>query len=113
MVVNLLNHSNYPCKPPKCSFFAIYDGYNGSRCANYLCYNLHHLIVKELAKLKSSADSLKDAIDEAERIYLKTCQERGSLSCSASSGIMLLIIEDICYIASVGTSRAVISMYFY
>jgi len=110
MVVNLPNPSSYPNKPPNCSFFAIYDGYNGSRCASYLCQNLHHLIIKELANLKPPAESLKDAINKAERLYLNACQERGSFSRSSCSSTMLLIIEDTCYIASVGTGRVIVSM---
>lgn len=111
MVVNILKNSSYPNKPLHCSFFAVYDGHNGSRCADFLCRNLHHLVIKQLASLQPPADALKQAIDDAERLYLDACRAKKRASASASSATVLLAVEDHCYVANVGTSRAVLSMY--
>eukprot|EP00826_Nyctotherus_ovalis_P002592 TRINITY_DN10523_c0_g1_i1.p1 TRINITY_DN10523_c0_g1~~TRINITY_DN10523_c0_g1_i1.p1 ORF type:complete len:360 (-),score=71.78 TRINITY_DN10523_c0_g1_i1:205-1284(-) len=112
MVVNILKNSSYPNKPLHCSFFAVYDGLNGSRCADFLCRNLHHLVIKQLAILQPPADALKQAIDDAERLYLEMCRAKERASSSASSATVLLVVEDHCYVASVGTTRAVLSLYF-
>ena len=32
---------------PKCSFFGVYDGHGGAKCADFLRDNLHQYVIKE------------------------------------------------------------------
>lgn len=97
---------------PECSFFGIYDGHAGSECADFLRNNLHLLLINELAKSQNPEDALKNAISTAEQTYLKNCQTKNNelIRVSGSCAVILLIYGDICYIANVGDSRAILSM---
>jgi len=48
--VTILTHIERPKSKmlsvwPNCSFFAIYDGHGGHKCANFLKENLHSIVV--------------------------------------------------------------------
>ena len=98
----------------------MYDGHGGASCADFLRDNLHQFVIKESCFPYSPADALKKGFEAAEREYLKICQSGGSESDSSapglsdksgSCGVVALIVGDICYVANVGDSRAVLSMY--
>ena len=102
---------------PKCSFFGVYDGHGGANCADFLRDNLHQFVIKESCFPYSPADALKKGFESAEKKYLEICQtvkegEQGLSDKSGSCGVVALIVGDICYVANVGDSRAVLSMYF-
>lgn len=101
---------------PKCSFFGVYDGHGGAACADFLRDNLHQYVIKESCFPYSPADALRKGFEAAEKKYLEICQtlkegEQGILSDkSGSCAVVALIVGDICYVANVGDSRAVLSM---
>ena len=105
---------------PKCSFFGVYDGHGGANCADFLRDNLHQFVIREDCFPYSPAEALRKGFETAERKYLEICQsgEDGNGSAglsdrSGSCGVVVLIVGDICYVANVGDSRAVLSMYVF
>ena len=86
-------------------FFGIYDGHGGSGCSLYLKNNLHKYI-KSFSK-----ESIKEAINEVEKKFLKNeaLDEKGELKDqSGSCGIIAMIQKNKCIIANIGDSRLVI-----
>jgi len=95
---------------PKCSFFAIYDGHGGHNCADFLKDTLHNVIIGQETFPSDPAQALTTGCLEAERKFLefsdraKPVHER-----SGSCAIIVLIVEQECYVANVGDSRAIMS----
>ncbi len=96
---------------PKCSFFGVYDGHGGAACADYLRDNLHQFVIREAAFPWNPREALKKGFENAERKFLEMCQgPDGSLvERSGSCGVATMIVGDMCYVANVGDSRAVLS----
>ena len=95
---------------PKCSYFGIYDGHGGPGCADYLRDNLHQFVIKEQSFPWNPREALIRGFENAERHFLEIAQKDGKIiDKSGSCAIVVLIIGNICYIANVGDSRAVLS----
>jgi len=95
---------------PSCSYFGIYDGHGGSGCADYLRDNLHQFVIKEPSFPWNPKEALKRGFENAEKRFLEMAQKGGKIiDKSGSCAIVVLIIGNICYIANVGDSRAVLS----
>ena len=98
---------------PKCSFFAVYDGHGGAQCADFLRDNLHHYIIKNPNFPKKPKEAIEEGFEAAEKEFISNYSLNSSKSeiidKSGSCALITLIIEDICYMANVGDSRAVIS----
>ncbi|CAG9317646.1 unnamed protein product [Blepharisma stoltei] len=93
---------------PKCSFFAVYDGHGGSACADFLRDNLHQYIIKEPNFPENPKVAIKQGCMAAEQDFLAQCQGR-YIEKSGSCAIIALIFGDMCYVANVGDSRAIMS----
>jgi len=52
---------------PKCSFFGIYDGHGGQKCADFLRDNLHQLVIRDKAFPEDPKEALIRGCIEAER----------------------------------------------
>lgn len=95
---------------PKCSFFGIYDGHGGSACADFLRDNLHQFVIRESAFPWNPREALRKGFASAEKKFLELCQNNeGILDRSGSCAVVTLIVGDMCYVANVGDSRAVLS----
>ena len=95
---------------PKCSFFGIYDGHGGSACADFLRDNLHQFVIKEASFPWNPKEAIKSGFKAAETKFLELCQVNGEVvEKSGSCAIVILIVADLCYIANVGDSRALLS----
>lgn len=100
---------------PKCSFFGVYDGHGGSACAEYLRDNLHHYVIKEESFPWNPTMAIQRGFAAAEARFLEMCQakdEKGQMTVierSGSCAIVVLIVGEVCYVANVGDSRAVLS----
>jgi len=98
---------------PLCSFFGVYDGHGGTACADFLRDNLHQFVIQDKNFPKNPVEALKKGFEEAERAFKEIAQQPlkhgGDIDRSGSCAIVSLIVEDMCYIANVGDSRAVAS----
>jgi protein phosphatase PTC2/3 len=101
---------------PKCSFFGVYDGHGGSACAEFLRDNLHNYVIKEDVFPFNPNLAIQRGFKQAENSFLDMCQsfdeatgQRNVIERSGSCAIVVLIVGEVCYVANVGDSRAVLS----
>lgn len=99
-------------KEPYCSFFGLYDGHGGAACADFLRDNLHQFIVRESCFPANPESAIRKGFEAAEREFIRICQSKTKLvEKSGSCAVVALIVGKTCYVANVGDSRAVLSMY--
>lgn len=98
-------------KWPKCAFFGVYDGHCGSACAEFLRDNLHKYILRDKNFPSNPKAALREGVLKAESEFLKKCLDpKGDLiEKSGSCALILLVVNETCYIANVGDSRAILS----
>ena len=96
---------------PHCSFFGIYDGHGGSGCADFLRDNLHKLIIQDSSFPLNPIEAIRNGIKCAEKKFLEkiAMKENNIIDRSGSCANIVLIVENSCYIANVGDSRALLS----
>lgn len=94
---------------PKCSFFGVYDGHGGTTCADFLRDNLHQYVIRNQYFPFAPKDALKSGFAAAEKAYLDKAERYSPVDRSGSCAIVALVVGEICYIANVGDSRAVMS----
>ncbi len=95
---------------PRCSFFGIYDGHGGCACADFLRDNLHQFVIKEPSFPANPKEAIRNGFKAAEKKFLELCvRDNEIIDKSGSCAIVILIVEDICYAANVGDSRAILS----
>lgn len=98
---------------PKCCFFGVYDGHGGAKCADFLRDNLHHFVIKEKTFPSDPVDALKKGFEAAEKSYFENIHSGDKITDkSGSCAVVTLIVNDMCFIANVGDSRAVLSRYY-
>ncbi len=107
-------HENWP----KCSFFGVYDGHGGHLCAEFLRDNLHHFVVREESFPWNPQEALAKGFQKAEDKFMKEIclapsngpdSQPQLIERSGSCAIVVLIVGEMCYVANVGDSRAVLS----
>jgi hypothetical protein len=97
---------------PKCSYFAIYDGHGGSTCPDFLKDNLHQYIFNNQYFPHSPKMALLKGFEQAESAFrLLALQDPESVDVSGSCAVVVLVVNDLCYIANLGDSRVVSSFY--
>jgi len=85
-------------------------------CAEFLRDSLHHFVIKEDSFPWNPTDAIIKGFKKAEDTFIEMCQgrdEHGNMTVverSGSCAIVALIVGDMCYVANVGDSRAVLSM---
>ena len=100
---------------PVCSFFGIYDGHGGSQCADFLRDCLHQYVVKEDCFPDDPREAIKVGFAKAEEAWIRDHAvgvvngEEVIVNRSGSCAIVVVIVEEMCYVANVGDSRAVLS----
>lgn len=101
---------------PKCSFFGVYDGHGGHLCAEFLRDNLHHFVVREDSFPWHPEEALARGFQKAEDKFMREmCLSQNPdgtptlVERSGSCAIVVLIVGEMCYVANVGDSRAVLS----
>lgn len=97
---------------PKCSFFAIYDGHGGSSCPDFLKDNLHQYIFNNQYFPHSPKMALMKGFEQAEQAFRSIAmQNPDDVDISGSCAVVVLVVNDLCYIANLGDSRVVSSFY--
>jgi len=97
---------------PKCSFFGIYDGHGGSKCAEFLWDYLHQFVIWDENFPKDPKQALWNGFATAEKKFLEFCylgEGKDLWDKSGSCALVVLIVGNQCYIANVGDSRAILS----
>ena len=115
IIINMTKPENYKKKVwPKISFFGIYDGHGGSKCADFLRDFLHKIIFSNENFPENIEKCLKNSFLRAENEFLyKIASDKSTgnvLDRSGSCGIILIIVDTKIYIANVGDSRAIMSL---
>ena len=97
---------------PKVSFFGIFDGHAGNKCAEYLKNNLHNYIIQSPDFPSSPMKAIKNGFQNCENNYINSIHSKPFnqyLDYSGSCAIIVLILNNECYIANLGDSRAIYS----
>ena len=96
---------------PKASYFSVFDGHGGNKCAEFLRDNLLKLICDNEYFPNDIENAIKYGFNEADKLFLENATKDGELiDNSGSCGLILLIVDNKIYIANVGDSRCIISM---
>ena len=102
---NNINNNFY-----KISLFSIYDGHAGSRCCEYLKAYLHHYIFDSEFFPQNPIKAIEQGFKNCENNFLNSINGQDMvLDSSGSCAIIVLIMNDSCYIANLGDSRALYS----
>lgn len=114
IVINMVkpkNHHANILEWPKISFFGVFDGHAGNKCADYLKDNL----IKKISNNSFFPNDIKNAIkygfQSAERDFLDNyaIQNGKIIDKSGSCALILLTVNNLLYVANVGDSRCLVS----
>ena len=115
IIINMNKPKNYNKKIwPKTSFFGIYDGHGGNKCADYLRDSLHKLIFNDENYPENINEAIKNGFLKAENEFLNnhSLDKNNNMNIidrSGSCAIIVIIIENKIYVANVGDSRGLLS----
>jgi len=100
IILNIVKPSNstYKGEWPNCSFFGIYDGHGGSKCADFLKDKLHKFIIGNRNFPQDPERALREGFEEAELEFLEFAQSFKLVEQSGSCAIVALIIgKRLCF----------------
>lgn len=89
------------------SFFALFDGHAGSKCADFLKDNLHHFITSQKEYINDKKTAIKKGIFKAEEEFWKLAHVGPVVDISGSCLLLGLFHDNVCYFANVGDSRMI------
>ncbi len=89
------------------SFFALFDGHSGVKCADYLRDNLHQFITRKPAFRKDKRRALAEGILECEARFIELAKRAADNS--GSCALVCLFEQERGFVANVGDSRAILS----
>ena len=107
--MNKLTNYNSIIPWPKISYFAIFDGHAGNKCAEYLRENLLRLICSNKFFPENIPEAIKYGFEKADEYFLNNyAMINGQLKDnSGTCGLILLIVNNDVYIGNVGDSRCI------
>lgn len=108
IIVNILLEINER-KTQNSSFFALFDGHAGSKCADFLKDKLHFFITNQKEYIDDKLNAIRKGIFKAEEEFWKEASSGPVIDISGSCLLMSIFHENACYFANVGDSRAVLS----
>ena len=115
IIININRNLSNKCKEkkewPKASYFSVFDGHGGNKCAEFLKNNLLTYICESKYYPSNIEKAIKFGFNEADKIFLKLVEKNDEIiDNSGSCGLILLVFENKIYVANVGDSRCVISL---
>ena len=114
IIINITKPTNFNSESywPKASYFAVFDGHGGNRCADFLRDNLLKLICNNDYFPNNIPKAIKTGFADADQIFLEDTIKDGNelVDNSGSCGLILLVVDNILYIGNVGDSRCLISL---
>ena len=94
----------------KISYFSIYDGHAGNKCCEFLKTYLHTYIFESEFFPTNPIKALEYGFKVCEDKFMNLIySDKKYIDSSGSCAIVILIINDACYIANLGDSRALYS----
>ena len=92
---------------PKISYFGIFDGHAGNKCAEFLRDNLLQYIIKNNFFPSDIPNAIRFGFKKIDEDYLRDYAyiDGKLIDNSGSCGLILLIVKNIIYIGNVGDSR--------
>ena len=92
---------------PKISYFGVFDGHAGNKCAEYLRDNLLNFICNNSFFPNDVPSAIKYGFKKIDEDYLRNHAfiNNKLIDNSGSCGLILLLINNLIYIANVGDSR--------
>ena len=92
---------------PKISYFGVFDGHAGNKCAEYLRDNLLNFICNNSFFPNDVPRAIKYGFKKIDEDYLQNHAfiDNKLIDNSGSCGLILLLIDNLIYIANVGDSR--------
>ena len=115
IIINISKNISDKCKEkkewPKASYFSIFDGHGGNKCAEFLKNNLLTFICENKYYPNNIEKAIKYGFNEADKTFLQLVLKNGEIiDNSGSCGLILLVFENKIYVANLGDSRCVISL---
>ena len=105
-LINIKKPENYIKSWPNfLSYFGIFDGHCGITCSEYLKKNLHKVIFNNEFFPSNPIKAIEYSFNKIEEDFYLHNDKSESGSCA----LICLFIDDMCYIANCGDSRAILS----
>ena len=109
VIINMNKPKYYTCLTPwpKISYFGIFDGHAGNKCAEFLRDNLINYICNNNFFPNDVPSAIKYGFKKIDQDYLykHAFIDNKLIDNSGSCGLILLLINKLIYIANVGDSR--------
>ena len=94
----------------KISYFSIYDGHGGNKCCDFLKKYLHTYILESSYFPSDPVKAIEEGFKLCEKNFMNFVYLKNELlDTSGSCAIIILILNDTCYITNLGDSRALYS----
>jgi hypothetical protein len=94
----------------KISYFSIYDGHGGNKCCDFLKKYLHTYILESSYFPSDPVKAIEEGFKLCEKNFMNIVYLKNELiDTSGSCAIIILILNDTCYITNLGDSRALYS----
>ena len=96
----------------KFSFFAVYDGHGGSQCSKFLTKELHAALVDDENLIRNPVVTIRKHIFQMDNKFLQFYLENPASAEYQRAGSCLnivVILDDIWYVANVGDCRSIMS----
>ena len=111
IIINMNRPNSYRSSLPwpKISYFAIFDGHAGNKCAEYLRENLLKIICSSVYFPENIPEAIRFGFENADEQFLNNyAMVNGQLiDNSGTCGLILLIVNNEVYIGNVGDSRCI------
>ncbi|CAL8137280.1 unnamed protein product [Orchesella dallaii] len=92
--------------PAPMSYFAVFDGHNGSEAAAYGAAQLHQYLIKSMIDSTDLFDCISNAFEHLDEVFVQKCRA-GKIK-SGSTAVISLLMADKVYVAWAGDSQAVL-----